>query len=291
MESLLSTLLHGDELTVAVIASGGDVGPRPGSTITKTLDAYMLAHTATMRHQGGFYSVGISSDVLRPTLRILLALCNCGHPDAFTKADALMSAHFLGEPIKCDILPTDEVKVGLAPGIFELPRGVVHYIGSRGRTRPFTNPARARLLSISWCGAHNANEKLGCDRLADLSGAGECFTANEPDAWVEWDFGEDRRVAATGYAIRHGSRRSHWLLRNWVLEATNHVEGMGARRNWTIISRHNNDDTLTGSYGCAYWRLDKQATVLDFRFFRIRQTGPNSHGPNSHAMYISGFEL
>ena len=251
METLLQTLLHGDELTVAVIASGGDVGPQKGSTITKVLNDIMSAHTTSARHQGAFYRVGIPTDVLAPAMRVIVALCNSGHPDAFAKADALLSAHGLGQPFRCELEPTDDIVPGPSPAVFALPRGVVHFVGTRGRTRPFTNPVRARMLSVTWRGAHNANALLGPDRLADLGGASECFTANEPGAWAEWDLGEDRRVAATGYALRHGAKRDHWLLRCWMLEATNHPPAMGERREWTTLSRHHNDCSIAGSYGAA----------------------------------------
>ena len=112
MDQLLETVLHGDELTLALIASGGNVGPKPGSTITKVLNDVMVGHTTSRKHHGEFYRVGISPDVLQPCLKVLLALCNCGYADAFEKADALMAAHGLGEPYPCDVLRSDEINPG-----------------------------------------------------------------------------------------------------------------------------------------------------------------------------------
>jgi len=291
MDHLLWSLLHGDELSIAVIASGGNVGPQPGSTITKVLDETIRAYRAETRHSGESLTIGMAPGVENDVMKVLLALCNCGHPDALAKADALMSAHGLGTVYRCDLESSDDVTLGRAPAIFNLGRGIISFIGTRGKTKDFTNPARARLINVDWSGGHNSNDRLGCDRVVDLAGGCECFTSNDPDSWFECDFGHDRRVAVTGYALRHGSRSDHWLLRNWVLEATDHPPTVPGRRTWEVLSRHIRDTTLSGCYGSAFWRLDKEKTVMPFRYFRIRQTGPNSHGPNSHAMYLSGFEL
>jgi len=70
-------------------------------------------------------------------------------------------------------------------------------------------------------------------------------------------------------------------LRNWSLQGSN--DG----KNWTLLKKHVNDNTLNSNFGTASWPV-KEAT-RNFRHFRVLQTGHNSSGNNF--LSLSGFEL
>lgn len=67
---------------------------------------------------------------------------------------------------------------------------------------------------------------------------------------------------------------------------------------WTTLSTHKDDTTLTGSHAIASWDLQSKPTDEGFRFFRVIQTGPNSWDSKkgtsdewSNVLAVCGFEL
>jgi len=92
---------------------------------------------------------------------------------------------------------------------------------------------------------------------------------------------KDFRLYVTAYSLRHYSSWDVEALRNWVFE------GSQDNQRWSIIGTYLNDQSLNARGAARTW-LVKNPNV-PFRFFRVRQIGPNS---NKHLyLAISGMEL
>lgn len=71
--------------------------------------------------------------------------------------------------------------------------------------------------------------------------------------------GEGRHFWPTAYALRHGYMNDKYILRNWVLEATNDV----TLESWTTLSDHDEDAKLSGNFGTAMWTIDPPLTPVE----------------------------
>lgn len=112
------------------------------------------------------------------------------------------------------------------------------------------------------------------------------------------DFGQDIRVLPTGYSFKYGSSGKSCCPRNWKFQACEEypdtVEGedSSVHPQWVTLSNHENDTTIDSSFGIGRWKLPPQSSRR-FRYFRIIQTGPNSHTSDlwRHSLVASGFEV
>ena len=90
-------------------------------------------------------------------------------------------------------------------------------------------------------------------------------------------------LSCTSYAIRHDAS-SEGFLRNWELR------GSEDGKNWTTLSSHVDDKTITRAHQYGSWRAE-QATCTPLSVFRIVLTGPNSSRCNPYRLSLSWFEL
>ena len=88
----------------------------------------------------------------------------------------------------------------------------------------------------------------------------------EPNEWICYDF-KERRVIPTSYSARcFGQFRPN----HWVIEVSN--DG----KSWTEIDRRDTNE-LNGAELTRNFRISRVPSE-GFRFFRLRQTGPNDEG-------------
>lgn len=152
--------------------------------------------------------------------------------------------------------------------------GVVSYLGTNGLKSAFTNPSGAILPTIASSSGSGTPANL-TNRTND-----EWFTSNAAGSWVAFDLGTG--ISVSNYTLRARSSAASALPRNWVLEGTNSVSsfditGVNAAI-WTAIDTRTSDATLTAA--SQYYTLTANGSTLDYRYLRLRITGPDSSGTN-----------
>ena len=99
------------------------------------------------------------------------------------------------------------------------------------------------------------------------------------EPWVCYDFNE-RRVIPTSYSVQ--SYPIFGFLKSWVVEVSN--DGCS----WTEIDRRVNNNDLKGEDALGEFNLSRPPRE-GFRFFRLRQIGPNHSG--DFELWIAALEL
>ncbi|KAJ4459431.1 hypothetical protein PAPYR_4476 [Paratrimastix pyriformis] len=165
-------------------------------------------------------------------------------------------------------------------------RGLFCYIGTKGRTQPWRNPAEA-----GWVAATRSSECPAIDsgRVSDLTGRHPCtsFTANLPNSWWRVDLGAERLFRPTRYTLRHSNLPGNedYRLQSWRLEGS--ADGSAS---WRTLDEHTNEPNAIPA------RADAMATfavaperAFPARRFRVLMTGPSPNG--IHQLLLSGLEL
>ena len=126
-------------------------------------------------------------------------------------------------------------------------------------------------------------------RAVELELNSKFLSENKPNQWICYDF-KERRVIPTSYSLcsygtnsdcpKAGNYRD--LLKSWVIEVSND------RSSWTEIDRRDNNNDLNDKFACQNFSVSKVPSE-GFRFFRLKQTGPNHRGGN--ALSISAMEI
>ena len=106
---------------------------------------------------------------------------------------------------------------------------------------------------------------------------------NQKDAWITYDF-KEWRVIPKRYSIKtsYGWSPGGDHLKSWVIEVSNDGD------KWMEIDRRDNNSDLTGQYVTANFKISHVPSE-SFRFFRLRQTGPND--ANSYVLAIGSLEI
>lgn len=155
-------------------------------------------------------------------------------------------------------------------------KGIIYFLGSKGGTEPFQNPADTGIVSVSSIGI--TKDSAPKDAVVGRTLV-RCVTQPVENAWFCIDF-LDKWIQPTLYTIRHYSSWDTECLRNWVLEGSN--DG----RRWEVVMRHVNDTSLNEKGATHTWPIPTQTR---FSKWRIRQTGLNS---NKHKyLACSGIEF
>ncbi|KAJ4459835.1 putative E3 ubiquitin-protein ligase HECTD1 [Paratrimastix pyriformis] len=166
-------------------------------------------------------------------------------------------------------------------------RGLFYYLGTRGRTQPWRNPAEAGWVTVS----RSSECKHPAGKASDLTGRQPCssFTQDLPGSWWRVDLGAGRRFTPTRYTLRHSNVPGYvdFGLRSWRLEGS--VDG-GAT--WRTLDEHATGDPR----GEIPARVDAAATfavaperAFPARLFRVLMTGPSPSG--HHHLMLSGLEM
>jgi hypothetical protein len=144
-------------------------------------------------------------------------------------------------------VPGGWVEAYQATGVAEAfdQKGLLSFLGSRGFTRRYENPALAGLVAVECFPSLEAvegHEKGELARWVSSRGVGKLNVttgAAGPGAWMSVDLGEDVRVRVMRYCLQHGSANRRNAARHWVLEGS---EDGGE---WQVLSEHDDDATFT----------------------------------------------
>jgi len=161
--------------------------------------------------------------------------------------------------------------------------GLFHYLGTRGRTAPWSNPCTQRLVNIT-CSALATNPPSApCSALVNRELV-RCVSQAKPDMWFMIDL---LNVAfhCTHYTLQHYASFDVEALRSWRFEASQ--DG----NTWDALREHSNDQSLQKAGQTHTWPVmdTPQTQGKCYRLFRIWQTGLNSN--NNHYLALSGVEL
>jgi len=152
--------------------------------------------------------------------------------------------------------------------------GIIYYIGTRGGSQEFVNPADQGLIVVSRSSSEQGRPKDALSREP----VAETYTRREPDSWYMFDL-KNRRCIPSHYTIRHDLERGYYV-RSWKVEASND------QQEWTVLKEHKNETAINGPGASATFAVNASG---EFRYFRLTQTGQNASG--DLYFVISGFEL
>lgn len=194
--------------------------------------------------------------------------------------------------------------------------GLLYYLGSRGGTAAWSNPAVAvdgstPQVVVTASGLGKESSPLSAIAGRDLV---RCVTSSSEGAFIQLEL-KDFVCRPTNYSLKHYASYDTECLRDWKLEGS--LDGA----EWTLIKEHLGDANLHTKGGTCTWSLTPddprnhvstpsiphgfnaalQPHLLTpslalsnparhwYRFFRVTMLGPNS---NAH-LYLacSGFEI
>ena len=168
--------------------------------------------------------------------------------------------------------------------------GAIWWIGTEGGKREYENPQltgelyleistlyRGKLDNLtSYATPTNSAERI----------AAATYTNNSAHSWLVVDFGPERALRPSYYALKHGASGIGNAVRNWVLEAQ--VDEFSP---WVTLRTHENDTSMRQEpQSVAGYELNNDKARAGFyRVFRLKQTGKNSGG--NDCLFIGGIEF
>ena len=167
--------------------------------------------------------------------------------------------------------------------------GLLYFLGTRGHSQPYTNPALLDLVRVTCIGTMKDSVPIQAVTGRDLV---RCVTLADKEAWVQLEL-VGVWLRPSHYMLRHYSSWDTECVRSWKLRAS--VDG----RQWFDLIEHNNDESISGIGATHTWAVPLEglpsianvSPLLQhcYRFFQLRLTGPNS---NNHVyLACSGIEL
>lgn len=124
--------------------------------------------------------------------------------------------------------------------------GILHWIGTKGGSQGWTNPATSGLVSILSTPVMGNSQPISAICGRDLV---RCVTQEKENAF--WNLNlKDMRVRLTKYTLKHYASWDIECLRSWKLEGKND----GGQ--WRLIHQVDNDQTLTGKGSTATFSVD-----------------------------------
>ena len=163
------------------------------------------------------------------------------------------------------------------------PFGLLHYLGTKGKTAPYQNPHDIGAVEAAASSIMGGNVSwfVGNTKKSNYSQKAE-------NSWMSFTLTEAGScMVVKHYCLRNddvsgGSPRSP--LRNWELQGSNDRGAM-----WTTIKRHEKDASIAqGSGTVADWAIAEQ-DQRPYSSFRIFNFGVNAAG--EHMLCCSGIEL
>jgi len=154
--------------------------------------------------------------------------------------------------------------------------GLFYYIGTNAGKEEWSNPGIRGRVRVTCSSQEKGN-------IVDLVGrtSTECWSMDVPSSWVMINLGSSRSLVPNFYTLRHGGNSKADGLRNWTLQGSNDA------KNWTVLIRHINDNSLNGNYASCSWPIPNCTQA--YRFFRVLQNGRNSS--NHNFLSLSGIEF
>jgi hypothetical protein len=182
----------------------------------------------------------------------------------------------------------DRPRVQIAPDLNF--KGVFYWIGTHGHETAWTNPFVNGNLAITTSGVWNglaphpsiAGNAHDPESIVDVT-----WMNNQIGEWVCFDIDprEDGiRLNPTHYYYHYSAQ--YWQPTNWVFEART-----DATEPWIVIRIHNQDNSILQAaprHGVLF-DLPSVSPENQYRFFRLRNTGPDANG--SYWLGISFLEI
>ena len=123
--------------------------------------------------------------------------------------------------------------------------GLVYFLATKCNTQQWENPVQLGFISVRTSGlmhdSHPAHCVVGRKSV-------RCVTKSLKHAWIVIDF-HDYAIKPSGYTLRHYASWDTEALRNWKLEGS--LDG----ETWTVIRKHNNDESLRFKGQSYTWSL------------------------------------
>lgn len=139
--------------------------------------------------------------------------------------------------------------------------GVVAYL---------TNEYGQTSFDVVASSVYGGAQEYDAKNVAELGTKSVYCSAPEPNSWIGYDF-KDKGIVPTSYTVKsNGGLAGADHLKAWVAEVSDDM------KSWTEIDRQDGND-LNCKYAVQNFRVSHVPTK-SFRFFRIRQTGPNHRG-------------
>ena len=145
-------------------------------------------------------------------------------------------------------------------------------------------------INITSSGNQNGNNEYYLPRTVALFNDDSRFfiSTPQPNSWICFDF-KNHRIIPTDYSIKKSKNHNvnSYNSRSWVIEVSNDNES------FEIIDEVKNDSEMNTSKRSKTFKI-KQAKSNEYRYLRLRQTGPNwSNGNNKydHFLIIDSFEI
>ncbi|KAF4671890.1 hypothetical protein FOL46_009800, partial [Perkinsus olseni] len=158
--------------------------------------------------------------------------------------------------------------------------GSLYWLGTRGHTIPWRNPA-SKLMEVqvaaSSVGRGSVEDIVGRSASADFR------TKNEPSSWIQVDFGRGRALRLSGYCLRNRNSSAQCLM-SWNLMGSNDGE------DWIFLDERKICGSLREPKATSYFPIEKSPESRGaFRMFRLIQSGVNSG--NTHNLFLAGVEF
>ncbi|KAI6211923.1 HECT-type E3 ubiquitin transferase [Aphelenchoides besseyi] len=161
--------------------------------------------------------------------------------------------------------------------------GLIWYLGTNARsTSEWVNPAAVGVVSI-WC---SDGQRMPYGTVEDVLSRDinpmNCHSSDSKDASITIDLGV--HIKPWAYTLRHSRGYAKSALRTWDFE------GSMDNKNYTLLSRHENDTSLNEVGSTATFYIDGNLQDKPVRYVRIQQRGVNSSNI-THFISVSGFEI
>eukprot|EP01083_Nonionella_stella_P159539 520531_1 len=155
--------------------------------------------------------------------------------------------------------------------------GLLHYLGTLGKTQKWSNPH-----GNGQCIVSASSIMANSESIIHFVGRTtvRCVTQETKCAYMMINL-LGIRIKLTHYTLRHYSSWDTEALRNWDLEASH--DG----KLWCVLRAHKDDQSLYKKGQAVTWPVEKVDQF--YKYFRIILTGANSNG--HHYLACSGIEL
>lgn len=158
--------------------------------------------------------------------------------------------------------------------------GLMYFIGSKGNTTGYNNPADLSEVKVS---ASSGQGGGTLSMVVSNEAVNGYLTNNVANSWIMVDIGEHRRMTVDHYCLRHGLGYDGFVFRNWQLQGSHAGKDI-----WETLRAHVDDDQMSSTaHDTGDWDV---TPTVGYRFFRLFQTGKNYNGYEGY-LFCAGLEL
>ena len=198
-----------------------------------------------------------------------------------------------------------EVAVPFEPserGPFGVAPGLLHYLGTGGRSTAFTNPFEQGLVAVSGVDfvVGGPLHILRDPTSRESASARPSRTRSERDGKIIFDFGDERCVCLDAYSLQHGHETVHAALRSW------NVLGSNDGAAWVVLDSRAGETALgQRPFNTCLFDLTCDADMdlpefvppsaapsrTFYRYIALVITGANASGPGNYHMEVGHVEF